>query len=109
MTKLCNLDIKRQSKSKSYDQHGLMGQILGGVIICNLLWEVFLNKRDYSWVNWLDPLIYIILDTWRTNRKYPLLEILSPIEDVKSPVGDNISSWGLGISESGTAESENKS
>ena len=43
------------------------------------------------------------------NRKYPRLDILFTIGDIKSPVGDNIPNWGLGISESGKAESENKS
>ena len=44
-----------------------------------------------------------------TKRKYSQSGIISPIGNIKSPIGDNIPNWGLGISESGKAESENKS
>jgi len=50
-----NLDIKCQSNSESYDQHGFFGtKFRGG--------QNFFNKIEYSGADWLVPLLRAILN-----------------------------------------------
>ena len=57
MTKPYNFDIKCQSNSESYDQHGFFGtKFRGGQ---NFLYKTggFSNEREYSGADWLALLI----------------------------------------------------
>jgi len=52
-----NLDIKCQSNSESYDQHGFFGTKLRGGQKFLLMVGGFFNKREYSGADWLVPFI----------------------------------------------------
>ena len=56
-----NLDIKCQSNSESYDQHGFFGTKLRGGQKFLLMVGGFFNEREYSGADWLVPFIPIIL------------------------------------------------
>ena len=45
MTTPCNLDIKYQDNSESYDQHFFFGPTLGVVRTLYLSWEVFVQHE----------------------------------------------------------------
>ena len=57
-TKPYNFDEKCQSNFESYDRHSFFGTKFRGVIICLLTVGGFFNEREYSWADWLVPLIY---------------------------------------------------
>ena len=57
-TKPYNFDIKCQSNSESYDQHGFFGTKLRGGQNFTLTVEGFPNERERSWADWLEPLIW---------------------------------------------------
>ena len=52
-----NLDIKCQSNSESYDQHGFFGTKFWGTKSFLLTVEDFYNEREYSGADWLLLLI----------------------------------------------------
>ena len=52
-----NLDIKCQSNSESYDQHGFFGTKLRGGQKFLLMVGGFFNEREYSGADWLVPFI----------------------------------------------------
>ena len=55
-----NFDIKRQSNSESYDQHGFFGtKNMGGQKIL-LTMGGFSNEREFSGADWLVPLVSIM-------------------------------------------------
>ena len=63
-TKPYNLDIKYQSNSESYDQHGFFGTKLTGGQIFLLMVGGFYNKREYSGDDWLVPLLPFEYRLW---------------------------------------------
>ena len=56
-TKLYNFDIKCQSNSESYDQHGFLGTKFRGGQNFVLTVGGFFNEREYSAADWLVPLL----------------------------------------------------
>ena len=52
-----NLDIKCQSNSESYDQHGFFGTKLRGGQKFLLMVGGFFNEREYSGADWLVPFL----------------------------------------------------
>ena len=56
-TKPYNFDIKCQSNSESYDQHGFFGTKLRGGQKFLLMVGGFFNEREYSGADWLVPFI----------------------------------------------------
>ena len=52
-----NLDIKCQSNSESYDQHGFFGTKLRGGQKFLLMVGGFFNEREYSGADWLVPFV----------------------------------------------------
>ena len=57
-TKPSNFDIKCQSKSESYDQHGFFGTKFKGGQTFFFTVGGFFNKIEYSWADRLDPLMW---------------------------------------------------
>ena len=62
-TKPYNFDIKCQSNSESYDQHGFFGTKIRGGQRFLLTAGGFYNEREYSGADWLVPLKLEELDS----------------------------------------------
>ena len=66
-TKTYDFDIKCQSNSESYDQHGLS---MGGGQNLPFTLGGFPNKRECSMAYWLEPLLHITGVEFMANKQF---------------------------------------
>ena len=98
-----NLDIKCQSNSESYDQHGFSGTKIRGGQNLSFTAGGFYNEREYSGADWLVPFICLsVCLSVCSLLRYRLTVFLPPLFEVGCLIVlEILSSWGKVMKRSG--------